>query len=151
MRFDRDLMIFKALCSLSEYADASYEEPLKPTFGLRFSLAFLYSQSNGDATSFKEFWEKVQDRQEDAHHPTSGQYLRATYARTYLQGIMNALPRWKCPGVPHQLINEARSSGNADLVFRAAREKAAKQEAEWEAQDRERRERVARAKDCGYL
>lgn len=151
MRFDRDLMIFKALCALSEYADASYEAPLKPTFGLRFALAFLYSQSSGDPRTFTDFWSAVQNAQEDAYHPTAGQYLRSTNARTALNGIMNAIPRWKCPGVPYSMNADARTSGNADKVFREAREIEAKRIAEWEAQDRARREAQRKSRDCGYL
>lgn len=151
MRFDRDLMIFKALCALSEYADDSYQAPLKPTFGLRFALAFLYSQSNGEVRCFTDFWNEVQDPQEGAYHPDRGQYQRATNARTALNGIMNAIPRWKCPGVPHRMINAARTSGNTDQVFREAREKEARQVAEWEARDREKREAAAKSRDCGYL
>jgi hypothetical protein len=151
MRFDRDLMIFKALCALSEYADASYEGPLKPTFGLRFALAFLYSQSNGEVRCFTDFWNEVQDPQEGAYHPDRGRYQRATNARTALNGIMNAVPRWKCPGVPDRMINAARSLGNADQVFREAKAEEAKCVAEWEKQARERRERREKTKDCGYL
>lgn len=151
MRFDRDLMIFKALCALSEYADSSHDGPLKPTFGLRFALAFLYSQSDGDSSGFTAFWDEVQDAHEKAYSPEQAQYRRATYARTYLNGIMNAVPRWKCPGVPHQLISDARTSGNADKVFRAAREQEAARLAEWEAKDRERREMQRKSKDCGFL
>lgn len=151
MRFDRDLMIFKALCALSEYADASHAAPLKPTFGLRFALAFLYSQGNGDPRAFTDFWSAVQNAQDDAYHPTAGQYLRSTNARTALNGIVNSLSRWKCPGTPYTMIAEARSMGNADQVFRTAREKEARQIAEWEARDRERREAREKSKDCGYL
>lgn len=151
MRFDRDLMIFKGLCALSEYADASQVAPLKPTFGLRFALAFLYSQSNGDVQCFTDFWNTVQDAQEGAFHPSQGWYLRSTYARTALNGIMNAIPRWKCPGVPQTMIADARTSGNADKVFREAREMEAKRLAEWEAQDRARREAQRKSRDCGYL
>lgn len=151
MRFDRDLMIFKALCALSEYADASHAAPLKPTFGLRFALAFLYSQSNGDSRCFTDFWAAVQDEQTRAYHHHVGQYLRSTSARTALNGIMTAIPRWKCPGAAYSMIAEARTSGNADKVFRDARKKEAKQIAEWEARDQERREAATKSKDCGYL
>jgi hypothetical protein len=151
MRFDRDLMIFKGLCALSEYADAAYQTPLKPTFGLRFALAFLYSQSNGEVSAFTDFWNAVQDPQEEAYHPDRGQYQRATNARTALNGIMNAMPQWKCPGVPHRMINAARSLGNADQVFREAREEEKKRLAEWEAQERARREAQRKSRDCGYL
>jgi hypothetical protein len=151
MRIDRDLMIFKGLCALSEYADASHDAPLKPTFGLRFALAFLYSQSNGDSRCFTDFWAAVQDEQAGAYHPERGQYQRSTNARTALNGIMTAVPRWKCPGVPYSMLAEARTSGNADKVFREAREREARQIAEWEARDRERREAREKSKDCGYL
>jgi len=150
MRFDRDLMIFKALCALSEYADASHDAPLKPTFGLRLALAFTYSQSRGDPRAFTEFWHEVMDAKAKAYSPEQAQYQRATYARTYLNGIINSIT-WKCPGVPHQLIAEAHSSGNADKVFKAAREAEAKQVADWERQEPERRDRQRKAKDCGYL
>lgn len=148
MRFDRDLMIFKALCALSEYADTSREAPLKPTFGLRFALAFLYSQSNGDPRAFTDFWSAVQNAQEDAYHPTAGQYLRATNARAALNGIVNSISRWKCPATPYTMIAQARSIGNADQVFRAAREKEARQIGECEAQDHARREAPEKGKNC---
>jgi len=135
-RNDRDLLIFKALCALKEYADASHDAPLKPTFGLRFALAYLYDQSNGDASSFTSFWNEVQGEPVGAWSIDQSQYRRATYARTHLQGIMNAV-RWNCPGIPDRLISEARMTGKADKVFREAREVMAKRVAEWEAEDRQ--------------
>lgn len=150
MRFDRDLLIFKALCALSEVADASHDAPIKPTFAIRFALAFLYSQTNGDSTAFTNFWNEIQQTHDKAYHARQGEYLRASYSRTCVNGIINAV-KWTCPGVPHQLITEARSTGNANKVFRDARESEAKRVAEWEAQDRARREMQRKSKDCGYL
>jgi hypothetical protein len=48
MRFDRDQLIFKAICALDEIVDSARDRPVRGTLAMRFVLAFLYSQTGMD-------------------------------------------------------------------------------------------------------
>ena len=87
MGFDRDQLIFKALCALDEAADACHAEPLRPTFALRFALAFLYAVSDGRRAPYDAFWREIGDGKEGAYSADAGRYIRSTYARTAMTGI----------------------------------------------------------------
>lgn len=115
-RADRDLLIFKALCALYEYADACRARPIKATSGLRFTLAYLYSQSNGDRSCYDEFIETVQGRPRVQSVSGMSDYGRATFATTAAHGIMNSI-RWHMPAAIHRLIAEAQRSENPTAVF----------------------------------
>ena len=87
MRFDRDQLVFKALCALDEATDACHDAPIKPTFALRFALAFLYTESDGCHESYDAFWREIADGREGAYSADAGRYIRSSYARTELTGI----------------------------------------------------------------
>ena len=87
MRFDRDQLVFKALCALDEAADACHAGPVKPTFALRFALAFLYAVSDGRRDPYDDFWREIGDSKETAYSADAGRYIRSSYARTALTAI----------------------------------------------------------------
>ena len=59
MRFDRDHLIFKALCALDEAIDQCDTAPIKPGFALRFALAYLFAVSDGRREPYDAFWRQV--------------------------------------------------------------------------------------------
>lgn len=48
--------MFKALAALEEAADRTHDEPVRPTYSLRFALAYLYAVSSGERWPFDGFW-----------------------------------------------------------------------------------------------
>ena len=113
MRFDRDQLIFKALCAVDEAVDECNHGPLKPTFALRFALAFLFAVSDGDRTSYDEFWREVGDPRERAYSDHDRSYLRSTYARIAMTGIARGVGVYLGDGTDMQLRN-ARSRSSAE-------------------------------------
>ena len=91
MLIDRDRLIFKALCALDEAIDDCDVTPIRPTFTLRFALAYLYAVSDGRRDSFDMFWREVQDPQAKAYSDDTGRYIRATHARIALTGIARSV------------------------------------------------------------
>jgi hypothetical protein len=87
MRFDRDQLIFKALCALDEAIDECRATPIRPSFALRFSLAFLFALSDGCREPYDAFWREVTDPKTASHSVEAGQYVRTTYARTAMTAI----------------------------------------------------------------
>jgi hypothetical protein len=87
MRFDRDQFTFKALCALDEAIDQCDEAPIKPTFALRFALAYLFAVSDGRRDPYDAFWREVRDGAGAAYSESSRRYVRTTNARTALAGI----------------------------------------------------------------
>ena len=91
MRFDRDHLTFKALCALDEAIDQCDAAPIKPTFALRFALAYLFAVSDGQRAPYDAFWREVTDSNGAAYSEPSRRYVRTTYARTALGGISRDL------------------------------------------------------------
>ncbi len=87
MRFDRDQLTFKALCALDEAIDQCDAAPVKPTFALRFALAYLFAVSDGRREPYDAFWREVRDGTGAAYSKSSRRYVRTKYARTALAGI----------------------------------------------------------------
>ena len=87
MRFDRDHLTFKALCALDEAIDQCDTAPIKPSFALRFALAYLFAVSDGCREPYDAFWRQVRDGTGGAFSKSSRRYVRTTYARTALAGI----------------------------------------------------------------
>jgi hypothetical protein len=83
MRFEREVLINKALAALDEAIEQCREEPIKPGAALRFALAFLYACSDGDRRGYDGFWRIVQDPHEKAWSKQMADYQRHTYAVTY--------------------------------------------------------------------
>lgn len=87
MRIDRDHLTFKALCALDEAIDECDSGPIKPTFALRFALAYLFAVSDGRRDPYDAFWREVRDTRGSAYSEASRRYVRTTYVRTALAGI----------------------------------------------------------------
>jgi len=85
----REHLIYKALVALNEVSDACSRGVVRPTFALRFCLAYLYSQSNGRREPYDDFWRCVQAPY--PHSRDAGSYLRPTDARANLNGIVAGL------------------------------------------------------------
>jgi hypothetical protein len=91
MRFAQSHLIFKALCALDEAVEESRQQPVKPSYALRFALAYLYSVSEKDERSvFDAFWRTIQGA-ETFGLPHDHAYTRGTYACTYFQGICRSV------------------------------------------------------------
>ena len=91
MLIDHDKLVFKALCALDEAVAACHDAAIKPTFALRFALAYLFAVSDGKRDSFDDFWRQVQDPQARAYSDDAGQYMRVTHARIALTGISRSV------------------------------------------------------------
>ena len=87
MRFERDHFTFKALCALDEAIDQCNVAPIKPTFALRFALAYLFAVSDGRRDPYDAFWREVSDGNLAAYSEASRRYVRTSYARTALASI----------------------------------------------------------------
>ena len=61
MHINRYKLIFKAPCALDEAIDDCHLATLRPTFTLRFALAYLLAVSDGKRDSFDMVWREVQD------------------------------------------------------------------------------------------
>ena len=63
MRLTRDELIWKALLAIDEVAEKAREGPVERSLFLRFTLAFLYCESDGGSLwVFREFWKSVTAR-----------------------------------------------------------------------------------------
>lgn len=103
MRFDRNHLVFKAICALDEIVDQCHAGPIRTTLAMRFVLAFLYSQSPSDDRSrFDKFWKIIRDEYQPAYSDHDRRYLRVTYARTCWTGIARSC------GIPMNLETENR-------------------------------------------
>lgn len=91
MRFDRDQLAFKALCALDEAIDACDAGPIKPTFALRFALAYLYAVSDGHRDPYDSFWREIRDPKASAFSEPARRYVRTSYAWTALAGISRSV------------------------------------------------------------
>ena len=87
MRFERDHLVFKALCALDEAIDECHALPIRPTFALRFALAFLFAVSDGRRDPYDAFWREIGDGKESAYSADAGRYIRTSYARTAMTAI----------------------------------------------------------------
>lgn len=91
MRIDRDRLVFKALVALDEAVSECSGGPVKPSFALRFALAYLHAAGDGDRRCFDDFWKVIRDPYEWAYSDTRRSYLRPTNARTHLHGIVRSV------------------------------------------------------------
>lgn len=106
-------LIFKALVALDEVKDASREGVIKPTFALRFCLAYLFAHSDGRRDPFDGFWQAIQDPH--VHSRDGGAYLRPTTITTNMNGILNGLGINSTPELVHCIAQ--RRSADAGVRF----------------------------------
>ena len=62
-------------------------EVVRPSFALRFALAFLFVRSDGTRWVYDAFWKAIQD----ADIRSNGGYLRGTSATSAMQGILRSV------------------------------------------------------------
>ena len=89
MRLSRDKLILLGVAALYEAAERATAEPMRPGFALRAVLAMLSQLSDGDRTQFDAYWQALLDPS-GSDHPQRA-YLRATTARTAIEGILRSL------------------------------------------------------------
>lgn len=138
MRFACDPLVFKALCAVDEACEQAQRDIVRPSFALRFALAFLYVRSDGTRWVYDAFWAAVQD----GDVRSNGGYLRGTSATSAMQGIMRSVgvvPTFESL----KALEEARRRNSPDAIARRRLAKAMRDEAVLRREaDEERRKRL---------
>ncbi|MGP7794745.1 hypothetical protein [Sphingomonas sp. CLY1604] len=139
----REQLLWKALCAVDEAAEEADAGPVRPTFALRFALAYLYACGSGERWMYDAFWREIQAPPLPDGKPSP----RGTMARSGLQGIMRSV------GITP--TNESLAALTArrrriapDAI---ARRHLARQLREAGDAQTARIEDKARDKDCGWL
>jgi hypothetical protein len=104
----REHLIFKALAALYVVKESSMDAPVRPSWPLRFCLAYLSTQSNGGRAAFDYFWTAMQDT-----HPTStdgGRYMRHCNLGRAMSSIAHGLGFNDTPQIAN-CLRRAASSG----------------------------------------
>lgn len=123
MRVVCDPLVFKALCAVEEVCEQAQAAVVRPTFALRFALAFLYVRSDGTRWVYDAFWAAIQD----ADIRSNGGYLRGTSAMSALQGIMRSVgvvPTFEALAA----LRDARARNSPDAIARRKLAKAVRDE-----------------------
>lgn len=140
MRVGRERLIFLGLCALDEIVDQAKDGPVRPTFGLRFTLALLWALSDGkERASYDGIWRCVTPPQGPG--PQQTQRARHDFADSHLRGIAKSL------GIDFELemrerINRVRGLPPLHRSLRTKLWSAASAERE------EQKERARRARFC---
>ena len=90
MRFSRDQLVFKAPSALDELADHA-DAPIPKTFMLRFTLAWLYNESDGTRWVFDTFWRELTEVPPEGRHEHMDRVCRRQAVHSGLNGICRAL------------------------------------------------------------
>ena len=138
MRVARARLIFLALCALDEIVDQAKDAPVRPGFGLRFTLAFLFALSDGrERACYDGFWRCVTPQKE----PHREHRLYYDYADGHLRAIARTLG-FDFEAELREAINRARGlpPGHRSLKTRLWNAAAAGPE--------EQKERARRARFC---
>lgn len=102
----REHLIFKALAALYEIQQESREGPIKPSWSLRFCLAYLFSQSHGGRETFEYFWTAMQE--DHSKTTDGGRYMRHCNLGRAMSSIIHRLGFndtariTECLGHPHR-------------------------------------------------
>lgn len=139
----REQLMWKALCAVDEATEEAGRAPVRPSFALRFALAYLFTCSTGERWLYDAFWRDIQ-----MPSPIDGRSChRGMMARSGLEGIMRSVgvtPTFE--SIKALTERRLRMSPEAAAQRRLAR--ALRDEGEAQKQ------RVAdkeRARDCGWL
>lgn len=138
MRVGRERLIFLGLCALDEIVDQAKDGPMRPTFGLRFTLALLWALSDGkERPSYDGFWRCVTPQKE----PHREHQLYYDYADDHLRAIARSLG-FDFETELRERINRARGlpPGHRSLKTRLWNAAAAEEE--------RKKERARRARFC---
>jgi hypothetical protein len=79
MRFDRDRLVFMALCVLNDVCWQSQRGQVQGTMSIRLALATLYGCSNGDMAPYREFWTQMGNECVSANSWEQSNTLRHSY------------------------------------------------------------------------
>jgi hypothetical protein len=144
MLFDRDSLAFKALVALDEVQEQCGGGPVQPSYALRFTLAWLYSASDGTRWVYDDFWRNIQEKHEKAYSDAQAGYMRGTAARSGMQGIGRTLGIPWTPNYVEALRHVRKPKELRDREWLAqALKKAHQDRLEWEEQRR-------KGKECGF-
>lgn len=138
MRVARDRLIFLALCTLDEIVDQAKHRPVRPSFALRFTLAFLHALSDGkERACYDGFWRCVTPQKE----PHREHRLYYDYADGHLRAIAKTLG-FDFETELRERINRARGlpPGHRSLTTKLWNGAASERE--------EQKERAQRARFC---
>lgn len=106
----RQHLLYKALVVLDQIIGESRVSVVRPSYALRFVLAYLYSISDGDRDAYDGFWRSIQDPFSSSLD--GGRYLRPTAATTNMNGIISGLGLNSTPA-----LMEAVSAENDPVRF----------------------------------
>ena len=139
----REQLMWKALCAVDEAAEEADRGPVRPTFALRFALAYLFTCGDGERWMYDAFWRDIQ-----MPSPIDGKLSpRGTMARSGLQGIMRSVGL--TPTFDSMTALTARRMRiSPDAVARRRSARALRDEGEAQKQRVGEKER---ARDCGWL
>ena len=88
MRVSRERQIFLALCAVDEMVEQARAAPIRPSFALRFALAFLWSCSDGrDRAGYDALWRNLVG----ANGWGMSHSLLHAYARSQFNGVILSL------------------------------------------------------------
>lgn len=110
-RIDREPMIMLALAVLDDARRRSGDGPVIRSNAIRLALAYLHRHSNGDRSSYDEFWRECADRKAGCAGATGDITRHAKLIRGF-NGILNSL------GIPH----DGEFSGRLHIVQKRERD-----------------------------
>lgn len=90
MRIGVDKLKMKALLALEEGVDQVRDGTVRPTFAVRFALAYLYSIGNGERWMFNDYWRAVTGEASRAQCST---YLAGVVRHTAADSALNGIYR----------------------------------------------------------
>lgn len=99
MPFTREQMIYKAVVALDEAIGEYTGEKPRPTFALRFCLAYLFSQSDGNRLPYDEFWKALSCEGRDGWDEDAARYVQGTRLRGCRNAIMRSVGMGETPEV----------------------------------------------------
>ena len=99
MPFTREQMIYKAVVALDEAIGEYTGEKPRPTFALRFCLAYLFSQSDGNRLPYDEFWKYLSYEGHSGYDEDAARYVQSTRLRGCRNAIMKSVGMGGTPEV----------------------------------------------------
>ncbi|BBE33843.1 hypothetical protein [Sphingosinicella microcystinivorans] len=115
MPFTREQMIYKAVVALDESIGEYTGEKPRPTFALRFCLAYLYSQSDGNRLPYDEFWKALSYEGHGGQDEDATNYVRETRLRGCRNAIMKSVGMGGTPEVFEAVARGHRRGSFSDI------------------------------------
>ena len=88
MRLSPDQLKMKALLALEEGAAVHRDRPTRPSFAIRFALAYLYAIGDGERWLFDSYWMACTSTGEQLG-PNSSAYTRQVARGTSIEAALN--------------------------------------------------------------